>query len=90
MTSTAVQKTGDFFQQLPEIYPSDFYFKKALKQARTIKIDSSIKNVRNANRKHAAQVMDGLMKALTVPITNVLNIYKKDIKRLHPYEVKAD
>jgi hypothetical protein len=84
-----IQKTGGFFQQLPEIYPSDVYFKKAWKQTRELKVDKSIKNVRNANRKHAAQVMDSLMKALTAPITNVLKIYNKDIKALHPYEVSA-
>lgn len=83
----SIQKTGGFFQQLPEIYPSDVYFKKALKKTREIKIDGTIKNIRNANRKHAAQVMDGLMKALTVPITKVLGIYKKDVRSLHPYEV---
>jgi hypothetical protein len=83
----AVQKTGIFIHQLPEIYPSDVYFKKAIKKAREVKIDPTIKNLRNANRKHCAIVLDTLMKALTVPITNVLNIYKKQMKSLHPYEV---
>ena len=85
--STEIKKTGAFISQLPEIYPADVYFKKALKKTREIKIDSTMKNIRNANRKHAAQVMDGLMKALTMPITNLLGIYKKQMKELHPYEV---
>jgi hypothetical protein len=82
-----IQKTGAFISQLPEVYPADIYFKKALKKTREIKIDPTIKNGRNANRKLAAQVMDALMKALTMPVTKVLDIYKKDMKNLHPYEV---
>lgn len=85
--STGIQKTGVFISQLPEVYPSEIYFKKAMKKTREIKIDPTIKNLRNANRKLGAEVLDGLMKALTVPITNLLNIYKKEMKALHPYEV---
>lgn len=83
----AIQKTGVFISQLPEVYPSEIYFKKAMKKTREIKIDPTIKNLRNANRKLGAQVLDGLMKALTMPITKILNIYKKEMRELHPYEV---
>ncbi len=82
-----ILKTGTFIHQLPEIYPSDVYFKKAIKKTREVKIDPTIKNLRNANRKHCAIVLDTLMKALTMPITNVLNIHKNEMKQLHPYEV---
>lgn len=86
---SSIKKTGTFIHQLPEVYPSDVHFKKAIKKAREIKIDPTIKNLRNANRKHCAIVLDTLMKALTVPITHVLDIYKKDMKQLHPYEVST-
>ena len=82
-----ILKTGTFIHQLPEIYPSDVYFKKAIKKTREVKIDPTIKNLRNANRKHCAIVLDTLMKALTMPITHVLNIHKNEMKQLHPYEV---
>ena len=84
---SGIVKTGAFISQLPEIYPGDIYFKKALKKAREIKLDTSIKNLRNANRKLGAQFLDGLMKGLTVPITNVLHLYNKELKHIHPYEV---
>ena len=84
---SGIIKTGAFISQLPEIYPGDIYFKKALKKAREIKLDTSIKNLRNANRKLGAQFLDGLMKGLTVPITNVLHLYNKELKHIHPYEV---
>lgn len=83
-----ILKTGTFIHQLPEIYPSDVYFKKAVKKTRDVKIDPTIKNLRNANRKHCAIVLDTLMKALTMPITHVLNIHKNEMKQLHPYEVQ--
>eukprot|EP01032_Pedospumella_encystans_P018675 gene18675-21251_t len=82
-----ILKTGTFIHQLPEIYPSDVYFKKAIKKTREVKIDPTIKNLRNANRKHCAIVLDTLMKALTMPITHVLNIHKNEMKQLHPYEL---
>lgn len=89
VAQAAIQKTGVFIGQLPEVYPSEIYFKKALKKTREIKIDPTIKNLRNANRKLSAQILDGLMKALTMPITNLLNIYKKEMRELHPYEVSS-
>lgn len=51
-----------------------------------IKPDANIKNLRNQQRKFAAQTMDALMKGLTVPISNILDSYKKTFRELHPYE----
>jgi len=45
-----VKKTGAFVSKLPEIYPSPIHFKRAMRRTREIKIDSNIKNLRNANR----------------------------------------
>ena len=51
-----------------------------------VKMDYSIKNVRNAHRKFAAVSLDALMKGLTVPLTNILDSYKRTLRTLHPYE----
>lgn len=45
-----VKKTGAFVSKLPEVYPSSIHFKRAMRRTREIKIDSNIKNLRNANR----------------------------------------
>lgn len=45
-----VKKTGAFVSKLPEVYPSPIHFKRAMRRTREIKIDSNIKNLRNANR----------------------------------------
>jgi len=37
-------------------------------------------------RKLSAQVLDALMKQLTVPITETMNTYKYSLKELHPFE----
>ena len=45
-----IKKTGAFVSKLPEVYPSPIHFKRAMRKTREIKIDSNIKNLRNANR----------------------------------------
>lgn len=82
-----VRKTGSFLASLPDVHPSATHFRRAMRSTRDIKVDSEIKNIRNANRKHSAQVIDTLMQALTKPITEMLNTYQKQLKRLHPFEV---
>jgi nucleolar GTP-binding protein len=80
-----MRKTGAF-KSIPEAFPAQTHYKRALKALKTVKPDGSIKNIRNQNRKLTAQSMDTLMKALTSPITEVLNIYTKAFKSLHPFE----
>lgn len=79
-------KTGAFIRQWPVVHPAATHFKRALRSIRSVQMDTSIKNVRNAQRKYCAQQMDALMKGLTVPITNILQLYQKNFKDLHPYE----
>lgn len=81
-----IKKTGSFISQLPEVYPGPVHYKRAVRKIREIKIDDSIKNLRNANRKLGAEVLDNLMKYLTIPITNTLKVYKTQLKKLHPFE----
>jgi hypothetical protein len=82
-----LKKTGSFVNLLPEIYPAPVHYRKALKKTREIKIDPKIKNLRNANRKLSAQILDALMQGLTKPITQVLKVYQQQIKQLHPFEL---
>jgi len=85
---TVFYSSGTFFRSLPNVYPGPIHYKRALKAQKAIKLDPNIKNIRNANRKFAAQSLDSMMKSLTVPITQLLNAYKTNIRKLHPYEVK--
>eukprot|EP01039_Chlorochromonas_danica_P003145 gene3145-3444_t len=80
------KKTGAFIQLWPEVQPGNVHFKRAWRRTKEIKIDSTIKNVRNAQRKYSAQWIDALMKGLTVPLTEVLNLYKRNFMDLHPFE----
>ena len=86
---TVFYSSGTFFRSLPNVYPGPIHYKRALKAQKAIKLDPNIKNIRNANRKFAAQSLDALMKSLTIPITQLLNAYKTNIRKLHPYEVNS-
>lgn len=85
-TNVFHQKTGAFKRCLPDIFPAETHFKRALRTLKDVRKDTSIKNLRNQQRKLAAQTFDKLMKSLTVPITVILNAYKKTLRELHPYE----
>ena len=86
---SATKKTGSFFKNIPNVYPSVIHYNRALKSIKAIKHDPNIKNARNLNRKYAAQSIDALMKALTIPISQLLFAYQNKIKELHPYEVNS-
>ncbi|RYG95142.1 hypothetical protein EON65_56420 [archaeon] len=82
--------TGVLAQTWPTVHPAATHFKRALIATKTIKLDPSIKNARQAQRKYTAMYIDGLMKALNAPLTKLLTLYDKGgIKRLHPYEVNV-
>jgi hypothetical protein len=81
--------TGAFVKVWPTVYPGDIHYRRAYRKTmKTIAKDVTIKNERNAQRKYAAQLFDQLMKALTVPITECIDIYGPRTFRdkLHPYE----
>jgi hypothetical protein len=79
-------KLGSFVAQFPDIYPALQHLKNASRVLPLVKVDLHIKNIRNAQRKHSAQSIDTLMKALTVPITKIISSYERGIKHLHPFE----
>lgn len=52
---------------------------------------SEIKNVRTRARKHSTESLDALTKALCIPLRDIVNGYKSELRRLHPFErVVAD
>jgi hypothetical protein len=85
-STSAVRKTGAF-KKMPEAVVSETHYQKAVKKIKIIRLDGSIKNVRNASRKFSAESIDALMKYLTVPISDLLNAYKNILFKLHPFEV---
>jgi hypothetical protein len=80
-------KTGSFKTWLT-VEGLETYFKRGWKNLIPVKIDMKIKNQRNAQRKFRAQQMDALMKGLSKPMTEILNLYSRAFRDLHPYEVK--
>ena len=79
--------TGAFKTNLPDSFPSQTHYKRALRALKLIKADYSVKNIRNQERKLTAQSMDALMKGLTVPISEILTAYSTTFRNLHPFEV---
>jgi hypothetical protein len=52
---------------------------------------SAIKNARNRARKHGAETMDAITKALCIPLRDCVKGYRTELRRLHPFEkVVAD
>lgn len=81
----ATKKTGAF-KTMPETFPSQTHYRRALRSLKQVKPDPNVKNIRNQNRKLTAVTMDALMKSLTMPITEVLNAFSTTFKALHPFE----
>ena len=86
MRLSSDRTTGSFKKQLVDVFPSETHYKRALRGLKGVKADTSIRNIRNQTRKLAAQTLDELMKQLTVPITEILSIYKALFRQLHPFE----
>jgi len=84
------QNTGGL-RRLPVVKSPTELINKARKVAFQTKADVNEKNARNRARKHGAETMDGLTKALCVPLRDVVDGYKYELRRLHPFEkVVAD
>lgn len=78
-------------RRLPVVKSPPELINKARNIARIVKPDSDIKNIRNRARKHGAETLNALTQALCIPLRNIVNGYKEEWKRLHPFErVVAD
>ncbi len=78
-------------RRLPVVKSPAEIINKARKVALKTAGDKNIKNARNRARKEGAETMDAVTKALCVPLRDVVNGYKYELRRLHPFEkVVAD
>jgi GTP1/Obg family GTP-binding protein len=59
---------------------------KAEKVASWTKVDDKVKNVRNRARKHGTETLNTLTQQLCVPLRDIVNGYRRELKRLHPFE----
>jgi nucleolar GTP-binding protein len=85
-----VSDTGGL-RRLPVVKSTTELINKARKVAFQTKPDTNLKNARNRARKEGAETMDAITKALCVPLRDVVNGYKYELRRLHPFEkVVAD
>ncbi len=81
-----LRTTGAFKTDLPDVFIASTHFRRAKRGLKDVKIDMTIKNQRDRNRRFSAQTMDGLMKGLNKPITESLNAYTRVFRNLHPFE----
>jgi nucleolar GTP-binding protein len=78
-------------RRLPVVKSTTELINKARKVAFQTRADTNVKNARNRARKHGAETMDAITKALCVPLRDVVKGYKYELRRLHPFEkVVAD
>ena len=78
--------TGAFKTLLPDVFVGTTHYNRALRRLYSVTPDQTINNLRDRNRKFAAQSIDTLMKGLTVPLTEILYAYRITLSSLHPYE----
>lgn len=85
------QNTGGL-RKLPVVKPANELIAKAKKIVYSVTPDTSIKgNARVRARKHGVERIDALSKALCLPLRDCVDGYKRELRRLHPFErVVAD
>ena len=59
---------------------------RAKKVAEWTKADEKVKNIRNRARKHGTETINTLMQQLCIPLRDVVNGYRRELRRLHPFE----
>lgn len=78
-------------RRLPVIKSPTELINKSRKIAFQTRADSNVKNARNRARKHGAETLDAVTKALCIPLRDLVKGYKYELRRLHPFEkVVAD
>ena len=93
ITATMVKKTNSTggLRRLPMVRPPAELINSARKSLYQVKVDTEMKNIRLRIRKHGAETVNTLMISLCLPLRDVVDGYKKEWKRLHPFErVVAD
>lgn len=93
ITATMVKKTSNTggLRRLPMVKPPADLISSARKSLYKVKVDSEMKNIRLRIRKYGSETINTLMIALCVPLRDIVDGYKREWKRLHPFErVVAD
>eukprot|EP00536_Pseudo-nitzschia_multiseries_P009549 jgi/Psemu1/325692/estExt_fgenesh1_pg.C_2690014 len=80
-----MQNTGGL-RRLPVVKGPKEMSDRAKKIAGWTKADESVKNIRNRARKHGSETINTLMQQLCVPLRDIVNGYRRELKRLHPFE----
>jgi len=73
-------------ESLPRVPAASRLYLLAERASKKIHMDPKISNQRQAARKLAAQRLDCLGKAVSQPLMEVLNQYKRSLQNLHPFE----
>lgn len=86
-----LQTTGGL-KKLPMARPANEIVSSARRKSwQEVKPDTSVKNARQRARKYGAMQLDMLTKELGVPLRDIVQGYKRQLRILHPYEaVVAD
>jgi len=83
--SQRLTSTGGL-KELPFVVPSHELVSRARKLAFKVREDTTIKNSRQRARKVAALKIDTLTKELSVPLRSLVEGYRRQLRRLHPFE----
>lgn len=59
---------------------------RAKKVAGWTKPDEKVKNIRNRARKHGTETINTLMQQLCIPLRDIVDGYRRELRRLHPFE----
>lgn len=59
---------------------------RAVKVAGWTKADEKVKNIRNRARKHGTETINTLMQQLCIPLRDIVDGYRRELRRLHPFE----
>lgn len=74
-------------RNLPLVQPPNELHSRALRRVHNqIRDDTSIKNARARARKRGAETLDLLAKELCLPLRDVVDGYRRVIRKLHPFE----
>lgn len=88
--SSSSTNTGGL-RRLPVIKAPNELMDRARKAPLRVKTDPTVQNVRARARKHGAESLTALTQALCLPLRDVVDGYKRELNRLHPFErVVAD
>lgn len=89
--NNALTRNTGGLRRLPVVKAPNELIDRARKDAYRVKTDKELKNTRNRAKKHGAETLNALSQGLCLPLRDLVNGYKSEWRRLHPFErVVAD